>query len=69
MATLGTATTPTHVQKLLRQADHVFYCFDGDAAGQRAAWRALENSLEALVELASRAGLSVKMTIARGSRQ
>lgn len=50
VAALGTATTPTHVQKLLRQADHVFYCFDGDAAGQRAAWRALENSLEALVD-------------------
>ena len=50
VAALGTATTPTHVQKLLRQADHVFYCFDGDKAGQRAAWRALENSLEALVD-------------------
>lgn len=50
VAALGTATTPVHVQKLLRQTDHVFYCFDGDAAGQRAAWRALENSLEALVD-------------------
>ena len=41
VAALGTATTPTHVQKLLRQADHVFYCFDGDAAGQRrvARWK------------------------------
>ena len=45
VATLGTATTPIHVQKLLRQSDEVVFCFDGDAAGRRAAWRALENSL------------------------
>ena len=45
VATLGTATTPVHVQKLLRQADEIVYCFDGDAAGRRAAWRALEVSL------------------------
>lgn len=50
VATLGTATTPTHVQKLLRQVDRIVYCFDGDAAGKKAAWRALENSLEALPE-------------------
>lgn len=50
IATLGTATTPTHVQKLLRQADKIIYCFDGDNAGRKAAWRALENSLEALPE-------------------
>ena len=48
VATLGTATTPTHVQKLLRMVDEVVYCFDGDAAGRRAAWRALENSLGVL---------------------
>ncbi|HWH46789.1 MAG TPA: DNA primase [Burkholderiales bacterium] len=45
VATLGTATTPWQVQKLLRQSDDVIYCFDGDEAGRRAAWRALENSL------------------------
>ncbi|WP_300452061.1 DNA primase [Accumulibacter sp.] len=50
IATLGTATTPTHVQKLLRQAERLVFCFDGDAAGRKAAWRALENSLEALPE-------------------
>ncbi len=50
VATLGTATTPVHVQKLLRQADKVVFCFDGDAAGRRAAWRALENSLTQLVD-------------------
>jgi len=48
VATLGTATTVWHLQKLLRQADEVVFCFDGDAAGRRAAWRALENSLSQL---------------------
>ena len=50
VATLGTATTPTHVQKLLRQVEEVVFCFDGDDAGRRAAWRALENSLDQLVD-------------------
>jgi DNA primase len=50
VATLGTATTPLHVQKLMRQADEVVFCFDGDEAGKRAAWRALENSLSQLVD-------------------
>jgi len=45
VATLGTATTPFHVQKLLRITDHIVFSFDGDKAGQRAAWRALENAL------------------------
>lgn len=45
VATLGTACTPTHVQKLLRQTDHVVFSFDGDAAGRRAARRALDASL------------------------
>ena len=44
-AALGTATTPWHVQKLLRQSDEIVFCFDGDAAGRKAAWRALENSI------------------------
>lgn len=48
VATLGTATTPMHVQKLLKLADEVVFCFDGDAAGRRAAWHALEVSLESL---------------------
>ena len=50
VATLGTATTPTHVQKLLRQVEEVVFCFDGDDAGRRAAWRALENSLDQLAD-------------------
>jgi len=45
VATLGTATTAVHVSKLLRLADEVVFCFDGDAAGRKAAWRALEVSL------------------------
>ncbi len=50
VATLGTATTATHVGKLLRQVDRIVFCFDGDNAGRKAAWRALENSLEALAD-------------------
>ena len=45
VATLGTATTPVHVSKLLRLADELVFCFDGDEAGRKAAWRALEVSL------------------------
>jgi len=45
VATLGTACTPTHVQKLLRQTDQVVFSFDGDAAGRRAARRALDACL------------------------
>ena len=45
VATLGTATTPYHIQKLLRLTEHIVFCFDGDKAGQKAAWRALENAL------------------------
>ncbi len=50
VATLGTATTPAHVQKLFRQSDRVIFCFDGDAAGRKAAWRALENALPVLAD-------------------
>jgi DNA primase len=45
LATLGTATTPDHLKKLLRQVDRVVFSFDGDGAGRKAAWRALEASL------------------------
>jgi len=50
VATLGTATTPVHAQKLFRLAETVVFCFDGDAAGRRAAWRALENTLPVLAD-------------------
>src|SRR5690606_6315934 len=45
VATLGTATTGDHVRKLLRLVDRVVFAFDGDAAGRKAAWRALRNCL------------------------
>jgi DNA primase len=45
VATLGTACTSTHVQKLLRQTDNVIFSFDGDKAGRKAARRALEACL------------------------
>ena len=45
VATLGTACTPIHVQKLLRQTDQVVFSFDGDSAGRRAARRALDACL------------------------
>ncbi|QWD90438.1 DNA primase [Polynucleobacter sp. MWH-Braz-FAM2G] len=45
VATLGTACTANHVRMLLRQTDKVVFSFDGDAAGQRAAQRALEACL------------------------
>lgn len=45
VATLGTATTPEHAELLFRNAPDVYFCFDGDAAGQRAGWRALESVL------------------------
>ena len=48
VATLGTATTAMHLGKLLRLADRVVFSFDGDAAGRRAAWRALKNALPLL---------------------
>lgn len=50
VATLGTATTAEHIQLLFRTTERIIFCFDGDAAGKRAAWRALENSMEALVD-------------------
>lgn len=48
IATLGTAATTEHFQKLFRSANEVVCCFDGDAAGRQAAWRALESALGTL---------------------
>ena len=45
VATLGTATTPAHLQVLSRSADTIIFCFDGDKAGRDAAWKALKISL------------------------
>jgi len=50
VASLGTATTGMHLQKLFRLTDHVVFCFDRDSAGDKAAWRAMEVSLEYLAD-------------------
>lgn len=50
VATLGTATTSEHLDRLFRVVPEVVFCFDGDRAGRKAAWRALENSLPILKE-------------------
>jgi DNA primase len=50
VAALGTASTTDHLSRLFRQGSEVVCCFDGDNAGRRAAWRALENALPLLGE-------------------
>ena len=48
VATLGTAATDSHVERLFRAVNDVVFCFDGDEAGRRAAWRAVENTLPSM---------------------
>jgi DNA primase len=48
VASLGTATTKDQIQKLFRSVDEVIFCYDGDQAGKKAAWRALEKTLPIL---------------------
>lgn len=50
VAALGTATTPFHITKLMRQTDEIVFSFDGDKAGRTAAWRAAVNALPALTD-------------------
>jgi DNA primase len=50
VATLGTATTPDHLERLYRTVPEVVFCFDGDRAGRAAAWRALEIALPVLID-------------------
>ncbi|WP_432454534.1 DNA primase [Agarivorans sp. QJM3NY_29] len=45
VASLGTSTTPEHLQMLFRASEKIICCYDGDRAGRDAAWRALENAL------------------------
>jgi DNA primase len=45
VATLGTATSSSHLSRLFRLVPEVVFCFDGDKAGRTAAWRALEATL------------------------
>lgn len=48
VGTMGTAISEKHLRHLIRHTKNLIFCFDGDAAGQAAAWRALENSLPLL---------------------
>lgn len=48
VATLGTATSEEHLKRLFRVVPSVLFCFDGDQAGRKAAWRALESTLASL---------------------
>jgi len=45
VATLGTATTPDQISLILRSVKKLVFCYDGDRAGKKAAWKALENTL------------------------
>ena len=58
VATLGTATSPAHLQTLTRATDTIIFCFDGDKAGRAAAWKALQISLPAMT-----AGLMIKFLL------
>ncbi|WP_028631093.1 DNA primase [Metapseudomonas resinovorans] len=48
VATLGTATSEEHIRRLFRLVPSILFCFDGDQAGRKAAWRALEATLPSL---------------------
>ncbi len=50
LATLGTSTSPDHLHNLFRQVNTLYFCFDGDVAGTKAALRALETSLSFMQE-------------------
>ena len=50
VATLGTAATSEHLEKLFRYTPEVLFCFDGDEAGRNAARRALETCLPAMTD-------------------
>ena len=45
VAALGTAFTKLHLTKLLRYSKNIVFCFDGDVAGKKAAWKAMTNCL------------------------
>lgn len=55
VATMGTATTAQHLQKLSRYTSDIIFCFDGDKAGRTAAWRGLQVALQQM-----RDGLQMK---------
>ena len=53
VATMGTATSPFHLQILHKYTDEIIFCFDGDEAGRKAAWRALENAISSYNHIAN----------------
>ena len=50
VATLGTAVTPNHVSKIMRYTNKIYFAFDGDLAGGKAAWKAVENTFPIIRE-------------------
>jgi len=50
VATLGTATTPDHLERIFRTTPEVIFCFDGDRAGRDAGWKALNTTLPLMRE-------------------
>lgn len=50
VATLGTATSRDQISRLMSYTQEIIFCFDGDIAGKKAAWRVLEQSLELLTD-------------------
>ncbi|MDD3266815.1 MAG: DNA primase [Burkholderiales bacterium] len=53
VATMGTAATEEHIKQLFRLSDNICYAFDGDNAGKKAAWRALERSISLITDIKS----------------
>lgn len=50
VATLGTATSRDQISRLMSHTQEIIFCFDGDVAGKKAAWRVLEQSLDLLTD-------------------
>jgi len=50
VASLGTAVTDHHLERLFRTCTQIIFCFDGDSAGQKAAWRSMDIALPLLKE-------------------
>ncbi len=50
VASLGTAVTDNHLERLFRVCPQIIFCFDGDSAGKKAAWRSMEIALPLLKE-------------------
>ncbi len=51
VATMGTSLSDFHIKKLFKLCDTIYYCFDGDNAGKKAAWRALNKTLPFITDI------------------